>query len=69
MSGSYPSYAEWFSGLPHHKKQHALDLVGRFRAAGCKDPEGWARSEVSENFAQYARFLFLRDSWPQYIDK
>jgi hypothetical protein len=69
MSWSYPSYEEWFSSLPDAERQRTLKLVARFRAAGCKDPEAWTRSEVSQNIAQYARLLFLRDFWPQYIDK
>lgn len=51
-------------------------LVELLRAAGADEPVGWARSEVSENIAQAARFSFLRAVWrdlerwrdPQFVD-
>ena len=39
------------------------ELIERFREAGCKDPEGWAGSEIREGIAQFARFIFLRELW------
>jgi hypothetical protein len=39
------------------------ELIERFRAAGCRDPESWARSEINEGIAQFARFIFLRELW------
>ncbi|MBM4075787.1 MAG: hypothetical protein FJ267_09110 [Planctomycetes bacterium] len=39
------------------------ELIERFRQAGCKDPEGWATSEIQEGIAQFARFIFLRELW------
>ncbi len=38
-------------------------LIGLFRAAGARDPESWAKSELNENIPQLARFLFLRGAW------
>src|SRR6266852_7538178 len=43
-------------------------LVGRLRAIGAEDAEGWALSEVAENIAQLARFLVLRRLWRWEID-
>ena len=65
---AYPTYEEWFASLSSEKRQKTTDLVAQFRAAGCDDPEGWARSEVSENFAQFARFLVLQSLWWGQID-
>jgi hypothetical protein len=62
----YPTYAEWFDGLSDEMKEKTMKLVERFRTQGCDNPEGWTRSEISENFAQFARFIFLRDVW-EYI--
>ena len=36
------------------------ELMALFQSVGCKDPEGWARSEVEENFPQLSRFLVLK---------
>jgi hypothetical protein len=38
-------------------------LIEIFRIAGAHDPEGWARSEATEDIAQLARYLFLRAAW------
>ena len=43
-------------------------LTARMRDLGADDAEGWARSEVRENVAQQARYLFLRQLWAQGID-
>src|SRR5580704_15298916 len=39
------------------------ELVSLFRRLGARDPEDWARSEVSEGIPQLLRFLFLRGMW------
>jgi hypothetical protein len=44
------------------------DLVRRMRDLGAPEPESWARSELAQDFAQQARFLFLRPIWPEAID-
>ncbi len=38
-------------------------LIGLFNAAGARDPECWAKSEINEDIPQLARFLFLRGAW------
>jgi len=43
-------------------------LTERMRAHGASDPEGWARSELSEDIPQEARFLFLRSLWADTIN-
>lgn len=45
------------------------ELTAKFRAAGCGNPESWAASEINENIAQYARFIFLRELWKLVIPK
>src|SRR3712207_2067904 len=44
------------------------DLSSRMRELGAPDPEEWAQSERAEGIAQEARWLFLRQVWPQFID-
>jgi hypothetical protein len=43
-------------------------LTARMEQRGADDPAGWARSEITENIAQQARYLFLRRLWPEAID-
>lgn len=43
-------------------------LTARMQQLGADDPAGWASSEIGENIAQQARYLFLRRLWPQAID-
>jgi hypothetical protein len=54
--------------LSPSERSKALDLVAKFKELGAGDPEGWARSEVGEDIAQLARFLFLRSIWSSLID-
>jgi hypothetical protein len=35
------------------------ELAARMEQLGADDPAGWARSEIQENIAQQARYLFL----------
>ena len=65
---NYPTHAEWLASLPAAERAKALSLIEQFRALGATDPEGWARSEISEDIAQLARFVFLRPLWPLLID-
>lgn len=44
------------------------ELTGRMQQLGAEDPASCARSEVEENIAQQARYLFLRRLWPEAID-
>src|SRR6185437_13312977 len=59
----YPSYEEWFAKLPEADKTRTLALIEALKAHGAVDAEEWARSEVSENIAQLARFLILHRIW------
>src|SRR5689334_15440978 len=47
---------------------HVRRLTDRMRELGAPDPASWASSEVEEDIAQQARFLFLRSIWPRMID-
>jgi hypothetical protein len=61
---SWPSWDDWLASRDDETKTRALNLLDAFRACGCtNDPEGWVRSEIDENFAQLARFIFLRLIW------
>lgn len=44
------------------------DLTRRMTELGATDPSGWAQSELRENIAQQARFLFLRAMWRDLIN-
>ena len=59
MSIHYPLFEEWLASLPPETQRRAGELVEQFRALGADDPESWARSQISENIAQLARFLVL----------
>jgi hypothetical protein len=43
-------------------------LVAALRAAGCDDPEGWADSELNEDFPQFARFLLCKTIWEHAVE-
>jgi hypothetical protein len=59
MSIRYLPFQEWLASLPPDTQRHARELVEQFRALGAEDPESWARSQISENIPQLARFLVL----------
>lgn len=47
---------------------HSIEtLTALFRRLGAPDPEGWARSQVSEGINQLHRYLFLRQAWSNLI--
>ena len=39
------------------------ELAALFEKLGARDPEGWARSQITEGIPQLHRFLFLRQAW------
>jgi hypothetical protein len=39
------------------------ELTALFKKFGARDPELWARSQLSEGINQLQRFLFLRQAW------
>jgi hypothetical protein len=53
--------------MPVPERQY--DLVQRMRELGADDPESWARSELSEDIPQEARWLLLRQLWTKCIDE
>ena len=55
--------AEQIATLDAEQKARFDALVGRLRALGAADPEGWALSEVQENIPQTTYFLLLRAIW------
>src|ERR1700691_3930077 len=68
LSFNYPTYQEWLESLPEPERERALKLADQFRANGCATPEDWVRSEVSEDFCQFATYLFLSNLWRCEID-
>lgn len=38
-------------------------LTALFQKLGAPDPEGWARSQLTEGTDQLSRFVFLRQAW------
>ena len=47
--------------MPIPKTQKSLTAL--FEKLGARDPDGWAKSEVTERIPQLLRFLFLREAW------
>jgi len=68
MNFKYPTYQEWLEGLPEAEREKALKLTEQFQANGCATPEEWVRSEVSEDFCQFATYLLLSNLWRCEID-
>lgn len=62
------AWDEWLATLPKDKQDVAGELRERFEELGAEDPEGWTRSEISENIPQLARFLVLRTIRRQAVD-
>ncbi|WP_238008728.1 hypothetical protein KZZ52_03095 [Dactylosporangium sp. AC04546] len=58
----------WLAQLPADTAQHARRLLDTLSQLGCQDPDGWVRSEVTENIPQAARYRFLHTLWPRMID-
>ncbi|GHJ47376.1 hypothetical protein Cs7R123_47180 [Catellatospora sp. TT07R-123] len=58
----------WLEGLTDQDRERAEGMLQNLRAMGCDDPLSWARSEMSEDIAQVARFRFLHRLRPQMID-
>ncbi|WP_433652063.1 hypothetical protein ACQP2C_06200 [Micromonospora zamorensis] len=56
----WPTWDEWLATLPLGVRESAVSLAERFKELGALDPESWARSEISENIPQLARFMVLR---------
>jgi hypothetical protein len=44
-------------------------LTEVFKRLGADDPEGWARSQISEGINQLGRFVFLKQAWSNIIDE
>lgn len=65
MTGAWD---EWLATLPKDKQEAAGELRDRFEGLGAEDPEGWTRSEISENIPQLVRFLILRTIRRQAVD-
>ncbi|WP_203822146.1 hypothetical protein [Paractinoplanes ferrugineus] len=43
-------------------------IVTALHELGCDDPQGWGKSEISENIPQLARYRFLQNIWPETIN-
>jgi hypothetical protein len=67
MAFAWPSWDEWLATKDHETAERAVNLLETFKKVGCPDPEGWVRSEIDEDFAQLARFVFLRLVWDEVL--
>ena len=53
------------SWIESWRSQSVEELAERLRSVGAEDPAGWAGSELREDIAQTARYLFLRALWSE----
>jgi hypothetical protein len=42
-------------------------LAKHFRELGAHDPDSWAKSQINEGIPQFARFVFLKQSWTNVV--
>jgi hypothetical protein len=68
MASTWPTWDEWLATVDPDARARALKLRNVFADLGADDPEGWARSEVSEDIAQLARFIAVRTLWRDTIN-
>src|SRR5689334_7629515 len=68
MSLPWRTWDEWLGTLGSTEREAALALADRFRDLGADDPEGCARSQLSDIFPELARQLFLRSVQREAID-
>src|SRR5438105_1925005 len=59
----YPTYEQWYGNLPDEVRARTDALIAELKSNGAADPEVWARSEISENIPQLARYLVLKRLW------
>ena len=69
MKSKHLNYEEWLASLSETERKKALSLTEQFLANGCAAPELWVRSEISEDFSQFATFLILSRIWLCEIDQ
>jgi hypothetical protein len=55
--------------LDSWRAQSVEQLSGRFESLGADDATGWAGSELREDIAQTARYLFLRGVWRRMVEE
>ncbi len=53
--------ADWKESLDEETRAKAVRLIGLMEQAGAPDAEMWIRSEIQENFPQFARYLLLEN--------
>ncbi|MEU8302060.1 hypothetical protein AB0C84_00750 [Actinomadura sp. NPDC048955] len=68
MTNEQIAWDRWLTGLPEQQRTTATGLRDRFARLGAPGPGEWARSEVSEDIPQMARFLLLRRLWEEAIN-
>jgi len=68
MAMAYPSFEEWKESLSPEVRARVEQQIAELRQLGDHEPEQTVRSEVSENFPQRAKFLFLRKLWSDAIE-
>jgi hypothetical protein len=61
-------FEKWLATLGALERQKALELLREFQALNADAPEGWVYSEISENIAQYTRYIFLKPIWSLHIE-
>jgi hypothetical protein len=49
------------------KSMNEEELTQLFRKLGAREPEDWARSQLSDGIPQLSRYLFLRQAWQKVV--
>jgi hypothetical protein len=63
-------WLQWLQRLSDDDRRRAEQMLQALREMGCQGADAylWARSELGENIAQLARYRFLHQMWPRFID-
>jgi hypothetical protein len=59
---------DWLMSLDADTRAKAERLIQIMTELDAPDPEGWVKSEIEENIAQFARYVVLRRLWTDVID-
>jgi hypothetical protein len=68
LAAEAPTNGEWLESLSPCDRKRADVLIQLITELGAEDPIQWIRSEITEDMAQFSRFLVLRRIRSEAID-